>query len=372
MKNGIRQYEPLWGEWYVDSLVGKGSFGEVYKIYKIESGKRIEAAAKYISIPKNDEERDSIYKTGAATDEESFKAVCDDMANNIDNEVNLMMKLKGSENIVWYESHEKKKKNGEIGWNIIIRMELLTPLEKYLDENKFTVADVIKLGIDICKAIDDCHKNDIIHRDVKMENIFVDKNGNFKLGDFGVSRVSSGKTTHGTVAGTEDYMAPEMLKKENYSSNVDIYSLGITLYKLLNKRRNPFLSADGIVKSSDAERASKDRISGEKSLPPPAFANEELTNIISKACAYDRHERYFDPLEMAEDLKKICSTIKNIVVLEPRNLPQPVLEKTILERNTNKRKAKKKIWIIPAVLVTFLAVVFFAVNFLFAKTPVYI
>ena len=318
MESGIKKYEPIWGEWYVDSLIGKGSYGDVYKIYKTQNGKRIEAAAKYISIPRDENERNSIYSTGAAIDEDSFKSICDSRADTMSKEIKLMTALKGHDNIVGYEANLISEKKDEIGWDIIIRMELLTPLERYLAKNEFTVKDAVRLSVDICKAIDACNKNNIIHRDVKIENIFVDANGNFKLGDFGVSRTSSGKTTKGTVAGTESYMSPEMLKKEQYNSSIDIYSLGVVLYRLLNKKRNPFLPADGPITDADIEYAERRRIEGEVELPRPKFADDNLYAIIKKACAYDMHDRYSSALEMSNELEKVLEYADDTVVIAPR------------------------------------------------------
>lgn len=313
-KSGIYKYVPLWGEWHVDSLIGKGSFGEVYRIFKNDGGRRIEAAAKYISVPKDSDDKKTIFNSGLATDDKSFREICDERAEDMTDEINLMLGLKGLDNIVSYEDHMKCPKENEIGWDIIIRMELLTSLDKYLEKNDFYLDDVLQLGIDICNAISNCHNNNITHRDVKIENIFVDAEGHFKLGDFGVSRMSSGKTTKGTITGTEEYMAPEMLKKEKYNSTVDIYSLGIVLYKLLNQKRVPFLPAEGSIKKDDIESASIKRLEGEE-FPSPKYADDEISRIINKACAYNKHDRYQDASEMVEDLKRITLP-QNVLVLK--------------------------------------------------------
>ena len=195
-------------------------------------------------------------------------------------------------------------------------MELLTSLEDYLDENVFYKKDVVKLGIDICAAIESCQKNNIIHRDIKIENIFLDAFNNYKLGDFGVSREGKGTAT-GTITGTADYMAPEISKDHKYNSTVDIYALGIAMYQLLNNRRNPFIDADNVPTSDDEANAQLKRLNGEV-FPNPKFDSGELARIVKKACAYDRHERYGTPQEMAEELKKVLQTIDDEIVLEKR------------------------------------------------------
>lgn len=311
-KNGIYKYEPLWNEWYVEELIGKGSYGEVYKIYRDVGGKREYAAAKYISIPKADDRKN--YRRYS---QKELTTIFEDRADKFSIEISSMLKLKDSKNVVHYEQHIKEKKKDEIGWDIIIRMELLTSLEDYLDENVFYKKDVVKLGIDICAAIDSCQKNNIIHRDIKIENIFLDAFNNYKLGDFGVSREGKGTAT-GTITGTSDYMAPEISKDHKYNSTVDIYALGIAMYQLLNNRRNPFIDADKVPTSDDEANAQLKRLNGE-AFPNPKFDSGELARIVKKACAYDRHERYGTPQEMAEELKKVLQTIADDeVVIEKR------------------------------------------------------
>lgn len=310
-KNGIYKYEPLWNEWYVEELIGKGSYGEVYKIYRDVGGKREYAAAKYISIPKADDRKN--YRRYS---QKELTTIFEDRADKFSIEISSMLKLKDSKNVVHYEQHIKEKKKDEIGWDIIIRMELLTSLEDYLDENVFYKKDVVKLGIDICAAIESCQKNNIIHRDIKIENIFLDAFNNYKLGDFGVSREGKGTAT-GTITGTADYMAPEISKDHKYNSTVDIYALGIAMYQLLNNRRNPFIDADNVPTSDDEANAQLKRLNGEV-FPNPKFDSGELARIVKKACAYDRHERYETPQEMAEELKKVLQTIDDEIVLEKR------------------------------------------------------
>ncbi|MBR5518486.1 MAG: protein kinase [Clostridia bacterium] len=311
MATGIFKYEPLWGEWYVDEPIGKGSYGEVYKIHKDVEGVRVEAAAKYISIPKAEDKKNFRHYT-----EDELVTLFNERADKFSVEISSMLKLRDCRNVVRYEDHIKKQKDNDIGWDIVIRMELLTSLEDYLDANEFSRKDIVKLGIDICSAIKSCQNIDIIHRDIKIENIFVDGDGNYKLGDFGVSKVGSGTAT-GTVTGTEDYMAPEITQEHKYNKTVDIYALGIAMYQLLNKRRKPFIDADSVPGQDAEAQAHLRRIKGEQ-MPPPKYANEELARIVLKACAYDRHERYATPDEMANDLKAVLDTLEDMVVITPR------------------------------------------------------
>lgn len=146
----------------------------------------------------------------------------------------------------------------------MIRMELLTPLNEYTREKGTWGKDeVIHLGIDICKALEICQKYDIIHRDIKPENIFVADYGNFKLGDFGIARIASQTSGASTRAGTNAYMAPEIYRGEHYGKTVDLYSLGLVLYRLLNDNRLPFMPQyPAPLRFQDRENAQAMRLSG--------------------------------------------------------------------------------------------------------------
>ena len=151
------------------------------------------------------------------------------------------MLFRSNTNVISYQDHEVRKKPNEIGWDILIRMEYVTSLRKYLKEHAMTKEEVIRLGIDICTALETCSKKGIVHRDIKDENIFVSEDGVFKLGDFGIARELSKSGRAASMRGTPLYMAPEIYRGEKYDAAVDIYSLGIVLYKLLNNGRMPFM-----------------------------------------------------------------------------------------------------------------------------------
>lgn len=288
--------------WEIKEVLGEGAFGKVYKITKEDFGYEYKSALKVIEIPKNQAEVAAVKNEGLddASVTEYYKSVVEDIVS----EFVLMSKLKGNSNIVSYEDHKVVEKQDEFGWNILIRMELLTPLFTHIENNKFTNIEIIKMGIDICSALEICQKFNIIHRDIKPENIFVSDIGTYKLGDFGIARQLERTTSGLSKKGTFTYMAPEVYKGFKYNSTVDIYSLGIVLYRFLNNNRAPFMPpAPQIIKYSDKENANALRLSGQP-FPKPCNAEGLMVDIINKACAYDPKERYQSPKEMREDLKK--------------------------------------------------------------------
>ena len=94
-------------------------------------------------------------------------------------------------------------------------------------------------------------------------------------------------------------------KGEKYDSSIDIYSLGIVLYKLMNQNRLPFLSLDKqLITYRDKETALARRMAGEK-MPAPVNASASFSHIILKACAYEPGKRYRKPEDMLRDLEKL-------------------------------------------------------------------
>lgn len=301
--NYYKQYEPIFGWWKITRLIGEGSYGKVFEVEREDFGVTYKAALKAITVPANPGELLSAQASGM--DEASVRTYFGSFVQELVKEFAIMSKLKGNSNIVSYENHQVIEHRDQIGWDILIQMELLTPLNQYTSTHMVTLQDVIKLGIDLCKALELCQKYNIIHRDVKPENIFISEAGNFKLGDFGIARTVE-KTTSGlSKKGTYLYMAPEVYKGEPYGSTVDIYSLGIVLYRLLNGNRTPFLpAAPAPITHDDQENALAKRFSGVP-LPPPSHAQGRLSEIVLKACAYDPKERYSSPMQMRQELEAI-------------------------------------------------------------------
>ncbi len=286
----IKKFEPLFGEWYVEDIIGAGSFGRVYKIYREELGNRFYSALKYISLPADSNEMKQLRADGM--DEQSISAYYFTMARDISSETTLMNKLRGNTNIVSFEDSKVVPKPNGIGYDIFIRMELLDSLTNRMVEKALSINEVAKLGIDICTALMLCAKYGIIHRDIKPDNIFISPNGDYKLGDFGIARQLEKTATFMSKKGTYNYMAPEVYKGEKYGATCDLYSLGLVMYRLLNKGRLPFLpEAPNPITANDREEALKRRFTGEK-LPAPCNADEELSAIVLKACAYDPKDRF--------------------------------------------------------------------------------
>lgn len=298
--------ELMWSDWTVQSILGKGSYGTVYKVKKNSFRSEIYSAVKHLSIPYESSEIATIRSEGMTKKE--IKLYYQGIVNNISDEIRLMDSLKGTTNIVSIEDFKITEKKYEIGWDVLIRMELLSDLNEYFENKSGSIADIIKVGIDICNALECCRKANIIHRDIKPENIFVNKFGDFKLGDFGIAREYSQTRADMSMRGTPYYIAPEVYEGKEYDSTVDIYSLGIVLYRLLNRNRLPFFPLEGTVSFNERNDALRRRLSGEE-FQAPVNSIPELSKAIFKACAPNPDDRFQSPQEFKNALSEALNII---------------------------------------------------------------
>ncbi len=301
-----RNYEigsVVFSNWIITNTIGEGSFGKVFEIQRSDDFTTELSALKVITVPQSDAEVRSLIEAGR-TKEQAQKYLFS-MVERIVDEIKIMSKLKATGNVVSYEDHEIISHEGGMGWDILIRMELLHPLLAYACEHPFSRRNIIKIGIDICKALELCQKYNIIHRDIKPENIFVSDNGDYKLGDFGIARTVEDGGAYLTKTGTYTYMAPEVYQGREYGFSVDIYSLGIVLYRLLNKNRSPFWpEPPQEITPDDQDAALKRRMGGER-LPAPFYFQGRLPEIVMKACSPDPADRYSSPVQMRQELEAI-------------------------------------------------------------------
>jgi|GEM_PF-2267092 len=297
----VSRLEQVWPQWKIDSMIGEGSFGKVYKAVREEHGLTTYSAIKVISIPQNDAELASLRSEGWSEGATNtyLKGIVDDFVN----EIKLMESMKGTQNIVSVEDYVVLEKEDRVGWDIFIRMELLTSFIEHTGDKKLTMDEVIKVGLDILGALELCSKMNIIHRDIKPENIFVSSFGYYKLGDFGIARELEKMAGSMSQKGTYNYIAPEVAAGRHYNATVDTYSLGLVLYKLLNNNRLPFFDQTAqVMQYQDRKNAIDRRLRGEP-LPPPVGAGHSLAQLILKACAFNPQDRYQSPEEFKQALE---------------------------------------------------------------------
>ncbi|MBR1752271.1 MAG: protein kinase [Ruminococcus sp.] len=284
----LSSYEPLWENWYKDTYLGGGNFGRVYRLRQTFFGETRYCAVKVIPI---------ILEQELSTYQGSREQLIERKKAAMVQEIKNMYKLKGQEHIVQCLGHNIKdiydNSGRVIGFDILIQMEQYVSLPVYLRQNgAMSTAEIEKLAVQIAEAIKSMHDINMLHRDIKASNIYVDSKGNYLLGDLGIAKQEE-LESFSTLAGTQPFIAPEVWNVQNtnkrYTKTADIYSFGITLYYLLNGNKLPLVNENAT--KSDTDRAICDRLAG-RQFPPPQNGSDKMKSIVMQCCAYDPQRRF--------------------------------------------------------------------------------
>lgn len=291
----------VWPNWKITKILGKGSYGKVYEILRddLGTGSGYRCALKVLQMEADDSGDAATMRLMTSRNifdahipgESSQNDALEDFVRGVSAEIDAMMQLKGAPNIVTIEDYAILRSKEVC--TILIRMEELVTLEQYLiqADGNLSREEVIRLGMDICNALSCCEQLGILHRDIKPSNIFYRERAGYKLGDFGISRTidSIYESRSMSGIGTIQYMAPEVYFGHKYNNTVDIYSLGITLYTLLNGNIPPLCEANPLHSGrmpvpdrAEIHSANMRRLNGEM-LPPPVGADQKLADAISKS-----------------------------------------------------------------------------------------
>lgn len=296
------QLSKTWPNWQISRKLGSGSYGSVYEIERNDLGTRYTCALKVLHLEAeangNSQSVINSFPASAGILDSPTDSLIDritdteinEFVRGVSSEINLMMQLKGVPNIVSIEDYAVLQ--GDHKCTILIRMEELEPLDNRLARKggSFDKAELVRLGTDICSALISCEHKNILHRDIKPNNLFYSPEAGYKLGDFGISRTMASIYEKASMSGigTRQYIAPEIYQGRKYNNTADIYSLGIVLYVLANKQLPPLYdpasghTASGLTKSLQHD-ANMRRLRGEP-LPRPCNADDRLSSVICTAC----------------------------------------------------------------------------------------
>lgn len=279
---------PALQTWNVERLLGEGRFGRVYQICRQGNteGEEERAALKWIQLRATQDEIDNSQSEGV-TEKDLFDRYTN-RKNRCLEEIRIMQMVQGETPLVNYHDYYSVPISDGIGWNILIRMELLVPLKTYLSHVEPSVQLVLDVGKSIASALSFCHHNprgkQIIHGDVKIGNVFFSREHQFKLGDFGLSFIGAPTSEQG---GTFGYLAPECSNGSARTVLSDQYALGMTLYALFNDYQAPIREHNMALSR------------------PKNCTNDQLWEVISKATEYDSKDRFSDIDDMLRQLEAI-------------------------------------------------------------------
>jgi len=207
--------------------------------------------------------------------------------------------------------------------------------------------EAIQIMDQLMCAIIEAHKNNIIHRDIKPQNILVKDDGTVKIADFGIATVSDAVqlTQTDSVLGSVHYLAPELARGENASFQSDIYALGITFYELLTGQ----VPYTGDAPVQIAMKHMREDLPSVRDFNPTV--PQSMENIIIKSTAKNKNHRYKVATEMYEDLMN-CLKEKNKDVAKLEFTADTLNDNTItIEQVANMPpKPKRKLGILQALI----------------------
>ena len=202
-----------------------------------------------------------------------------------------------------------------IDGHLIIDMEYVkgTNLQEYLHrKGKLPVREALSLAVQICEALDFAHLNHTVHRDIKPANVLITNEGVAKIVDFGLAEIL-GSGSYAGGAGTYAYMAPEDFDEVQRSdSRSDIWSVGVTLYEMLAGTR-PFQAIKAKDPFSWKRTVEEDNPAPLRDIDPSLPSG--LQQIVDRALAKDKAERYQSAGEMASDLSRVLAALGGPVQL---------------------------------------------------------
>jgi p21-activated kinase 2 len=226
------------------------------------------------------------------------------------NELELMQELKGMSNVVRFIDAFLYNSEQEL-W---IVMELVEggALTGVIEDAIFTESQIARVCHDVVSALAKMHERNIIHRDIKSDNVLIGSDGVVKLTDFGFAAVTEGRLgKRSTMVGTPYWMAPEVVTKQPYTSAVDIWSLGIMTLEMIDGEP-PYMDQDPIKALYLIATIGSPEIKNPQELSPEL---RDFLNVCLKLKAEERpaavelleHEFLMGPFASNEEIKKLLS-----------------------------------------------------------------
>ena len=242
---------------------------------------------KIISVPESQTKLDALILTGAFSDNQSALSYFEELANGIVDEKKILDNLSQLEGFVAFEDCQIVSMDTEVGYDVYLISEYRRTLERQIAKKPMTQLSAVNLGLDLCSALSACRRSGYLFVDLKPSNIYIVGDKEYKIGDLGFVRLNSLKYESLLDKYRSCYTAPELEDVfAPLNDTMDIYSLGLIMYQVFNGGALPFSGRQAPNQKFDA----------------PAYADDEMSEIILKACDPDPALRWQDPVQMGQAL----------------------------------------------------------------------
>lgn len=242
---------------------------------------------KIVSVPASQRQLEALLLSGAYADEAAAKEYFRSLSQDIIEEAQILQKLSGIEGFVSYQKWQTVEMEDATGFEVYLLGTYKRSLERYLRRNSMTHLSAVNLGIDLCAALAACRRSGYLYVDLKPENVFITDEQEFRIGDLGFIRLTSLQFASLPDKYRSPYTPPEIADAfSSLNTTLDTYAVGLLLYQAYNNGNLPF--------EGDAAPAAE--------FPAPTYADEEMAQIILKACAVKPEDRWQDPVQMGQAL----------------------------------------------------------------------
>lgn len=282
----LKEYEPFFGGYFVcDEINRNNNFAEFRVKKQIPGSHKIQyAVLRCYSFPCR-----GASAVGVAYPAKLRRLIAD---------TEMMLKLRNCQSVVKFYSSSVLATDD--GFEFLILIQDVFSLSQIVNLSEISRDATYSVISAVCDAVSSFRSIGVSHKKICPENIFVDSDGKYYLGDFGIGM---------TYMPDDDYITPEEYNVSSDLSATDIYQIGMLFYKLLNKNRGPFLPAyPEEVTDENRKNALMRRMNGEKlNITSNILAYEE--KIIEKACAFLVTERYRNIASLKSDIDSLIGVL---------------------------------------------------------------
>ena len=286
-----RLISPLLDGFALGSSISCHSGVQCYPAMRNDSDERY--IVKTISIPPSQVQLEALLLTGAYANEEAAKGYFQVLAKDVRDEVEILDRLAARRGFLPYSKYQIVPLEEGVGYEVFLLSPYKRSLERQFRAQPLTHLAAVNMGIDLCAALSVCREAGYLYVDLKPGNIFLSDGQEYQIGDLGFMDLASLDYASLPDRYRSVYVPPEICDAyATLNTTMDTYSLGLVLYQVFNNGELPF----------DSEASRKAMMEQGEPLPPPAYADYEMAEIILKACAFAPEDRWKDPIEMGHAL----------------------------------------------------------------------